>query len=395
MSLSFSDNLSITGIIGSRLVGTDPYDPRAWSGISPFFFHATQNCGLLRRAFGADVSKLDQALYLAKNFHPKKSTWRQHYYLDPGYRRALTKAVSHQLQPDDFGGGFLQFGAMFDTPSLLAGRTWCTSYHDGNLALRLRSPFGAAGIGQRRIKQALKYEQDVYNGLDHIFTMSEYLRQSFIDDFSIPADKVTCIGAGVNLETIPELPEGKDYAKKKILFIGIEFKRKGGHVLLEAFAKVRDTHPTAELHIVGPVPSTIPEAHQPGVVLHGFLNKQNPEDSQILQKLLTSSTLFCLPSLYEPFGIAPAEAMLHGIPAIVSGDWALGETVEDGITGWHVVPESVDSLTETLEAALSDEQARTERGQRAAKSARERFLWPSVINRLGKRLNETVARTSA
>lgn len=385
-----SNPIQFTGIIGSRLIGVDPYDRRAWSGISPYFFKEADAQGLLHRAFGADVSKADQLLRMALNFHPRTQSWRQNYYLDPRYREALTKAVAAKIKPNDLNSGFLQLGAMFEISAILKGKTWCTSYHDGNLALRLRSPFGAAGIAPKRIKQALAYEQTVYDGLTHIFTMSEYLRQSFIDDFSVPPNKVTCIGAGVNLDHIPEPPHQKNYTEKKILFIGIEFERKGGNVLLEAFRNASETHRDASLHIVGPAYQQIPSSLGSNVTCHGFLNKQDPKDLGILSHLLQTSTLFVLPSLYEPFGIAPAEAMLHGIPAIVSGDWALGETVQDGITGWHVEPGSVDSLTAALNDALTDESARSERGQNASIHAREHFLWSKVINRLGERLSQTV-----
>jgi glycosyltransferase involved in cell wall biosynthesis len=49
------------------------------------------------------------------------------------------------------------------------------------------------------------------------------------------------------------------------------------------------------------------------------------------RKFYERCSLFALPSLYEPFGIAPLEAMLNGIPAIVSGRWALKETVKAGV----------------------------------------------------------------
>jgi alpha-maltose-1-phosphate synthase len=387
-------NNHFTGIIGSRLIGVDPYDRRAWSGISPYFFNEANAQGLLHRAFGADVTKADQLLRMALNFHPKKQSWRQNYYLDPSYREALTQAVAAKIEPTDLEGGLLQFGAMFDTPSILKGKTWCTSYHDGNLALRLRSPFGSAGISPRRIRQALAYEQSVYDGLSHIFTMSEYLRQSFIDDFAVSPEKVTCIGAGVNLEHIPERPDQKSYTEKKILFVGIEFERKGGNVLLQSFKNVRERHRDATLHIVGPSDLKVPSALGTNVTCHGFLDKQDQADQRIFSDLLQTSTLFVLPSLYEPFGIAPAEAMLHGIPAIVSGDWALGETVEDGVTGWHVEPGSVDSLTAALDDALYNESARSERGQNACTHARENFLWSKVISRLGERLSQTVIQAN-
>ena len=376
---------TFTGIIGSRLVGTDPFSPRSWSGISPFFFGAARRAGLLRRAFGADVSRIDQILHLASNMQLRKSVWRQHYYLDPSYRRALTRAVARSIQPEDFEGGFLQIGGLFDTPSIANGRTWCASYHDGNIMMRLRSPIGIAGLSRHRVDQAIQYEGDLYRRLDHIFTMSEYLRRSFIEDFSLSPGKVSCIGAGVNLESLPGPNPAKNYQTRTILFIGVEFARKGGHHLLNAFRAVRDRFPDARLHLVGPRTSVGPLPD--GVEFHGFLDKATAAGRDALQRLFAESSLFVLPSLYEPFGIAPAEAMLHGIPAIVTGDWALGETVIDGQTGWHLPRGySETELADVLLEAIADASERQRRGQQAHEHASRNFLWGTVAQKLGRHL---------
>ena len=45
-----------------------------------------------------------------------------------------------------------------------------------------------------------------------------------------------------------------------------------------------------------------------GVRYHGFLSKSDPKDVEKLRELFRTCSLFVLPSLYEPFGIAPLEA---------------------------------------------------------------------------------------
>ena len=98
----------------------------------------------------------------------------------------------------------------------------------------------------------------MYQDIDLIFTMSDYLRRSFIEDFAVPPAKIRTIGAGVNLEQIPG-PRNKDYEQKKILFVGADFERKGGLELLRAFKMVRSVFPDAQLFIAGPRDLKIPE----------------------------------------------------------------------------------------------------------------------------------------
>ena len=369
----------LTGVIGSRLIGVDPYGLHSWSGISRFLFRECERQGILRRAIGAEVRQPLRSWLMARRFHPDRRVWRQHYYLDPAYRRALTAEVGRGLQAEDFEGGLLQIGAMFDLPALADGRCPCYSYHDGNLALRLRSPEGRRGLSAKWTDAAMAYERDLYHRLDRIFTMSEYLRSSFIEDFDVPTEKVVCIGAGVNLDEIPPPNPDKDYSAKEILFIGVEFERKGGDILLEAFRRVREKYPDAVLHVVGPPQLDRPIAQMTGVVHHGFLRKDVAADREKLDDLFLRSTLFVLPSLYEPFGIAPAEAMLHGIPAIVTGDWALGETVDDGENGWHVEGGSADRLVAALDLSLSDPVERKRRGMAAATKARREYKWEKIV----------------
>ena len=115
----------LTGVIGSRLIGVDPYGLHSWSGISRFLFRECERQGILRRAIGAEVRQPLRSWLMARRFHPDRRVWRQHYYLDPAYRRALTAEVGRGLQAEDFEGGLLQIGAMFDLPALADGRCPC------------------------------------------------------------------------------------------------------------------------------------------------------------------------------------------------------------------------------------------------------------------------------
>jgi starch synthase len=370
----------LVGVIGSRAIGTDPFDRRSWSGISFYLFSELQRRNALQRAFGVEVAHPRRALLMLRQFHPRHDVWRRQFYTSPSYRRSLTSEVSRHLTSSDFDSDFLQLGALFDLPGIVAGRTRCFSYHDGNLAQSSKSPFARRQLSQARLREGLAFERAVYQGVDLIFTMSEYLKRSFVEDFGIPGAKVVNVGGGVNLDSFPEPFAGKKYDTKQVLFIGVEFERKGGPQLLAAHKRLREKHPGAVLHVVGPRTRPFPE--QPGVVFHGYLHKTDPREAEILRTLFEKCSVFVLPSLYEPFGIAPLEAMLHEIPAIVSRGWALQENVQPGMTGEHVDPGAVDELTEKLVAALADPGKLMEMGQRARQYVLERHTWPRVIERM-------------
>lgn len=337
--------------------------------------NAMRRVDLLREAFGLKLPRLQNSYFLAKNFHRNRSIWRTHYYFDPGYRAALSKtAAAFSVQSPIM----LQTGHMFCLRDVFPNRK-CVSYHDGNLVVRLGSGFGFEGVSRKRIDEALRYEEDVAGQMSAVFTMSEYARSSFIHDYHVAPERVFCVGGGINLVEFPAEDPTKDYSAPRLLFVGTEFVRKGGPQLLQAFQIVRESRPDAELHIVGP--SELQDL-PPGVVFHGHLSKSNPEQKLQLELLFRSCSLFVLPSLYEPFGIAPLEAMLYQLPCVVTDAWALRETVTPGFNGDLVAKGSVEGLAESLLRMISDPNALAKMGRQGRERALQQFSWDAVIGRM-------------
>ena len=363
-------------------MGRDPFDRRSWSTSSYFFFTELRRRGALHRAFGVEAPRLPRLGYIARNFKTDREAWRTDFYNDAGYRDALTAEIGRRLKPGDFSQRFLQIGAMYDVPRLLEGRAECVSYHDGNLAETLRSPYAPKGLSVRKADIALAYERTVYHGMDRVYAMSEYLRRSFIDDFGVPAGRVVAVGAGINLDAMPEPVPDKPFDTREVLFIGVDFARKGGWGLLKAFQVVRERVSGATLHVVGPRELNVPPGLAGGVVMHGFLNKNDPAERARLDGLFRRCGLFVMPSLYEPFGIAPLEAMAHQLPCLVTDAWALREMVTPGETGDLVACGDVDDLADKLAALLADPEALRKMGEAGRKQVAERFTWDRVIDRI-------------
>ena len=381
----------IVGVIGSGQVGIAPFDRQSWSGISYFFFTECQRQGLLHRAFGVEVPRLKRYLLMAADYSSNRRLWRTRYYMDTRYRDALTEETRRNLRQEDFDYSFLQVGAMFNVPSLVGNKAPCFSYHDGNMAQSLRSPYAVQGLSAKEIDRGLAYEKQVYRQLTRIFTMSEYLRQSFIMDFDVPPEKVLSVGAGINLERIPEYFPNKKYDEHNILFIGVDFARKGGGQLLEAFWQVRQKFSDAILHIVGPPRLNIPPNLQRGVVYHGFLRKQDPVDGQKLGQLFRDCSLFVMPSLFEPFGIAPLEAMVHQLPCVVTNGWALKEMVTPGETGELVECGSAEDIAVKIIQLFSDPQQLRRMGETGRELVLNEYIWEKVVARMKTNIQKSAS----
>ena len=360
----------VTVFVGGS-VGADPYSPATWSGSSAFLLKAMKDVEILDKAVGIRVPKLTNYALLAKNFTRERGVWRKHFYFDPAYRRALTATAKGVPVSSPV---LLQIGHMFSLPDAFPGRT-CISYHDGNLVELLASGFGMEGVSRRRIDQALEYERQTAQKMTAIFTFSEYLRQSFIHNYGVAPERVHTVGGGINIPELPQAVEDKDYRGGRILFIGTEFARKGGPQLLEAFRIVREAIPSAELHIVGPAQlGDLPA----GAFSHGHLSKTDPAQRIALESLFREASVFVLPSLYEPFGIAPLEAMLYQLPAVVTNAWALREFVTPGVNGELVEKGSVGDLATKLTQLLANPERLAEMGRQGRKMVLMRYTWASV-----------------
>ncbi|MBD2666118.1 glycosyl transferase, group 1 [Richelia sinica FACHB-800] len=93
--------------------------------------------------------------------------------------------------------------------------------------------------------------------------------------------------------------------------------------------------------------------------------------------LLQAADIFVLPSYYENFGIAVAEAMVAGTPVVISDQVHIYQQVEDSASGW-VGTTDTQSLVELLKQALSNPAERQRRGENARNYALENFSWQAI-----------------
>ena len=134
------------------------------------------------------------------------------------------------------------------------------------------------------------------------------------------------------------------FAHKKILFVGVDWERKGGPVLLEAFRRVRRTHPTAELIIVG----CSPEVSLAGCRVVGRVPLED------VANFYRSASVFCLPTTVEPFGFVFLEAFSHGLPIVATNIGAIPDFVQNGRSGYLVDSNDVEQLANRLGELLGD-----------------------------------------
>lgn len=215
----------------------------------------------------------------------------------------------------------------------------------------------------------IRLERTVYENAAVVFTRSSDVSADLCKHYGIPAEKVVCARFGTNARIDPGFAPANDgYSNQRILFIGRDWERKGGPALLLAFAEARKIHPAAELVIVG----AKPEVSMPNCRVLGDL----PMDQ--LSALYASASIFCVPSLSEPFGVVFLEAMMHRLPVIASRIGALPDMVCEGVTGRLVTSNDPEALTRALVELLSDPGLCRKMGEAGYDHAVRNYTWQNV-----------------
>jgi glycosyltransferase involved in cell wall biosynthesis len=188
-------------------------------------------------------------------------------------------------------------------------------------------------------------------------TWCQWARESLINDYGVAPEKITVIPPGVDLSLWPSRPprreaSGTEQRLLKLLFVGGDFKRKGGEVLLECFK--RSFQDRCELHLV------TQEAVPPGPNL--FVYNGVKPNSETLTRLFAEADIFVFPTLADCAPVAVTEALAASLPVISTRVGAIPEAVQDGKTGLLVDPGNLEQLHQALDYLLDHAEQRREMG---------------------------------
>lgn len=208
-----------------------------------------------------------------------------------------------------------------------------------------------------------------------IFTQNEWSRQSLINDYQVPAERIRNVGFGINVNPFTG---HKDYTKKNILIILRRTMEvlKGLPLLYDAFVLFKKKFPEAKLSVVG---TTYKEAE--GIEYY----ENYPREKTI--ELLKECTLYAMPSLYEPNGITYLEALAYKTPILGLNRFALPEFAGQGKYGFIVNDPDPKEIAEKIETAFKDPDLLRKMGEEGQKATVNYYTWDKAIDRMFTELN--------
>lgn len=167
-----------------------------------------------------------------------------------------------------------------------------------------------------------------------IFT-SKWAANSAIQDYGIPENKIRVIPYPLNLKNIPTKETVLQKKRREVcnlLFIGLDWKRKGGDKAVETVNLLNKKGIKSILNIVGCIPPKKVFKNK-YVNIVGFLKKDDLEDSKMLNALFLSAHFLLLPTRAECTAQVFSEAAVYGLPIISTNTGGVASLVHNGENG--------------------------------------------------------------
>jgi alpha-maltose-1-phosphate synthase len=250
-------------------------------------------------------------------------------------------------------------------------------------------------------------ERTAVEAADAVIAVSEGMKRDVLHAYpAVPPERIHVVHNGIDTEQYRPDPGtdvtdriGMDPNRPSVTFVGRVTRQKGLPYLLRA---AREFPPGAQLVLLAGAPDT-PEIAAEVKELVDELNASRdgvlwiPEmlpKREVIQ-ILTHSTVFVCPSVYEPMGIVNLEAMACETAVVATATGGIPEVVADGATGLLVPIEQADDGTGTpvdpdrfvhglaaaVNALVSDPQRAAEMGRAGRRRAVEEFSWATIAER--------------
>ena len=215
---------------------------------------------------------------------------------------------------------------------------------------------------------------------DHIIAVSSYTKERIVSRYSVYPDKISVVHNAISRKEAAERCHvEKPPGEKTVLFLGRVTFQKGPEYFLEAAEKLTRSIPSIRFVMAGSgdlLPRIMERAEALGIIdrfrFTGFLQGEEVE------KMYAASDLYVMPSVSEPFGISPLEALAYDVPVIISKQSGVGEVLRHAlkVDFWDV-----EELANMIHAVLTYEGLSAELLERCREEMIE-VTWENAATRI-------------
>ncbi len=240
-------------------------------------------------------------------------------------------------------------------------------------------------------------------GVDHILTVSEYLKRVLVKKYLIPPEMVTVCYNGVDFKRFSPKVDGDNFReryklkdKKVVLFFGRLVPYKGAQFIIRAAPLIVKEVPECYFIVAG---ASRHDRLQIDKMLNVSKLKKRfiftgfvPDEEVPL--LYASCDVFSFPSLWEGFGMPLAEAQAVGKPVVAFNTCAIPEVVENRRSGLLVPPNDWRALANAIIYLLKNTDVASRMGEYGYNRVRKIFTWDIVTEKVEEAYKKAIIHHS-
>jgi glycosyltransferase involved in cell wall biosynthesis len=213
---------------------------------------------------------------------------------------------------------------------------------------------------------------------DHVFCSNEEDRTYLELRYNVPSETITRVHSGATREYLSAYDERNYTDDSTIVFFGTWIFRKGITDLVRAFEMLSANKPDLKLIVMGPgAPSERVLSSFP-VGLRSRVLVIDPSPATEYAKILRSSALMVIPSLFEGTPLTMMESMAAGLPVVATSTCGMRDIIQHGENGMLVPMRDPVALAAAMGALLASRTDRERMGRAAHSMVAERYTWPMI-----------------
>jgi hypothetical protein len=360
---------SAPAITAAYVTLVDPLDINAWSGSNRHIALALEAHGVEMRYVGALRDPL--ATLKKVRYRLGEALGLPRYLADGSHlsARAYAHQAARRLDPDCnvvFSTGTIPL-AYLETDLPMA--FWA----DATMPAMLDFYPEYSNVSRRSMRVAQALERRALERVSLAMYASDWAADAAMEHYGIDPTKVAVVPFGANIESPPaeeieQLARARPPGHCRMLFLAVDWDRKGGDIALDAARRLNDGGVPTTLVVAGCDPPT--GQREPFVECRGFVDKRTETGRAELTRLLSESHVLIHPARAEAYGVALTEASAFGLPAVAAGVGGITTIIRDGRNGYTLPPGATgDEYAAVVRGIVEDRESMVS----LARSCREEY----------------------
>ena len=369
----------------------DASDVHAWSGLGIYILQALNNVGFETECIG----NLQEGMILKRLSRLKKfyySKLQSKTYLrdrEPAIVMNYSSQVQKMLKFIDYD---IVFSPGTNPIAYLQTEKPIVFWTDATFAGLINFYPAFTNLCSETLSNGHKMEQSALSKCRLAIYSSEWAANSAIQNYDVDPAKVKVVPFGPNIKCdrnvgdIIRIVENKSFDTCKLLFLGVDWNRKGGDTALAVANRLNQRRIRTELHVAGCTPPT----NTPSFVKnHGFISKKTKEGVNYLDKLMSESHFLILPSRAECAAVVFAEASSFGLPSLATNVGGIPTLIQEGKNGCTFpLDEDPEKYCEYVKRFMLSKQGYKDLALSSFREYSERLNWSSAGTKVSHLIKE-------